>query len=380
MDVVVEVRDKDLVRRAVLSEHDLGGAQFVAARNAIGTWQLQIPGALPSGDHEAAWWLKQEGSGIVAQIGERTFSGPCELRRRVVSAANPEGLWTFTGVTDMSVLAHETAFPDPSRVVTAQTTRANDTRTGVTETLLHAYVGANIGPASLRPRVTLGPDFARGVTRTEAPRFQNLLELCQQIAGTGMCFDIVQDGDELKFVTWAPEDRSTEIQFDIELGGLSRFEYGLEAPKVTRAIVLGGGEGTARIVREVTTPASVAAEAIYGRRTTVIDQRQTTDLTELDQAGLDAITEGMAVASSAAIPSDDLALENVRPGDLVSVVDGDDVMVLPLETLPVVVGDGVLSGGTVGDPIGDEDSAVVSALLRRQSQLGSRLSRLERGV
>lgn len=378
-DVVVEVRDKDLVRRAVLSDADLAGAEFVAARNGVGSWEVKLSGSLDGVEHEAAWWLRQEGSGIVAQLGSRTFSGSCESRKRTVSAAQPEGLWTFSGVTDTAVLAREFAFPDPAWAATAQTTRANDTRTDEAETLLHAYVGANIGPGSLRARVTLGPDLARGPVRKESPRFDNLLELCQKIAGTDICFDIVQDGAALKFVTWAPADRSVEVSLDVDSGGLSRFEYQMEAPTVTRAIVLGGGEGTARKVRLVTLPSPMAVEAVYGARTVVIDQRQTTDNAELDQAGLDAITEGMAVTSSAAVPTDDL-LDDLLPGDLVSVVDGDDVWKVPLETLPVVIADGVLVGGTVGDPIGDDNSAVVAAMLRRQRQLGSRLARLERGV
>lgn len=378
-DVVVEVRDKDLVRRAVLSDTDLAGAEFVAARNDIGSWMVKLPGSLAGVSHDACWWLRQEGSGIVASFGGRTFSGSCESRQRSVSAENPEGLWTFTGVTDIAVLAREFAFPDPARAATAQTTRANDTRTDEAESLLHTYVGANIGPGSLRARVTLGADLGRGSVRTESPRFTSLLELCQKIAGTELCFDIVQDGAALKFVTWVPADRSVEVSLDVDSGGLSRFEYQMDAPTVTRAIVLGAGEGTARKVRLVTLPTPLAAEAIYGARTVVIDQRQTDDDAELDQAGYDAINEGMAVTSSAAIPTDDL-LADVLPGDLVSVVDGDDVWKVPLETLPVVIGDGVYVGGTVGDPIGEDDTAVVAAMLRRQQKLGSRLARLERGV
>lgn len=378
--LTIEIRDKDLVRRAVLDDGDLGGALVTPRQNAPGVWQVTLPETVGGVVHEVCWWLRQEGAGVIVHDDARVLlSGPCESRKRTLSATVPEGEWTFTGVSDLRVLAHEQAWPDPSQPVTAQTTRTNDVRTGAAESLLHAYVAANLGPASQRPRLLLGADLGRGATRTEAPRYESLLELCQRIAGSEVCFDVVQDGAGLRFITWEPADLTRQVQLDIELGGLSRCEVEQKAPSVTRAIVLGGGEGTARVVRVVTTPASLAAEAIYGARTVVIDQRQTSDLAELEQAGLDAIAEGMATTSTEAIPSDDAGLVGVRPGDWVTVVLGDTPEMVQLGEIPHRVGDVLLVGATIGEPLSG-DQAVTAALAKRLARAEAGLRRLEREV
>lgn len=383
----VEIRDRTLARVGVLSEQDLTGVSFTLAHNAVGTFSIVLPEVIDGAAHEGVELLRAEGSGVVITLDDGSvFSGLVESRQSVHSVAKPEGEWTFTGRSDLRVLADEVAWPDPASL-TAPTT-ANDVRTAARETLLHQYAAAN----GTRLGLTDGTDGARGDTITKSPRFDNLLTLLQDIASDQVCFDVVQDGEKLKFVTWVPADRTIEVQLDYATGALSSMTLKSAAPKFTRAIVLGQDEGTARQVVEVTNDQTTALEAAYGRRVTVVDQRQTDDITEQTQAGTDALTQAMASTSNEAVPSDDLVLGEARPGDWITLVDGSDTWAVQLETVPHAFTNGPIVGATVGPPIiatPDTDdpvavaaanSAVNAVLAQRILALATRLDSLERKV
>ena len=70
------------------------------------------------------------------------FSGPTIVPARKRDARNPNGTYTFSGVTDEQHLADARAFPSPAVSNPAAQTAANDVRSGPVETLMHQYVAA----------------------------------------------------------------------------------------------------------------------------------------------------------------------------------------------------------------------------------------------
>lgn len=371
LEPVVEIRDASLARVGLLGGQDLSELVITPTHNDVGTWSLSLPITVGGVPHEGALLLAADGAGIIVTLPDGSlFSGPVESRTREQSAEKPDGVWKFSGRSDMRVLADECAWPDPDNLTSPS--RANDTRTGPRETLIHAYVGAN----GARAGVSLGADGGRGSSITKSPRFDNLLTLCQEIASTEVCFDVVQVGDGLQLQTWVPADHTRDVQLDWETGALSSLKLETGAPKYTRAIVLGQDEGVLRQVTEVTTDQTAALEAVWGRRVLVKDQRQTDDVSEQVQAAKDDLLDeqNTATASSEATLADDLLLEGVRPGDWVSLVDGDTALSVQLATVPMGWSDGQVTGATVGAPVGDVETALADSV-RSMTQ---RINALER--
>ena len=113
----------------------------------------------------------------------------------------------------------------------------------------------------------MAADQGRGPVLQKSPRFQNLLTLLQEIAtGSDLLFDVVQVGTDLEFRVDARRDVSAMVRWDVENNQLEQSVYGWTMPGLTRAIVAGGGEGVDRIIVEVTTPESLAREAVWGTR------------------------------------------------------------------------------------------------------------------
>lgn len=383
----VEIRDKTLTRVGVLAEQDLAGVSFTQTHNDVGTFTITLPEVINGVPHEGVELLRAEGAGVVITLDDGTvFSGMVESRQSVHSVEKPDGEWTFTGRSDLRVLADEVAWPDPASLTSPAT--ANDVRNGPRETLLHQYAAAN----GDRFGLVDGVDGARGDTMQASPRFDNLLTLFQTIASDQVCFDVVQDGAQLQFITWAPVDRTIEVQLDYETGALSSMTLKSAAPASTRVIVLGQDQGTARQVVEVTNDQTAPMEALYGRRVKVLDQRQTDDLAEQTKAGTDQLTQDMATTSNEAVPSDDLTLGEAKPGDWITLVDGSQTFRVQLETVPHAFTNGPFTGATTGPPIvatpdKDDPTAVAAAnaavnavLARRLLALQTRLEALERRV
>jgi hypothetical protein len=161
---------------------------------------------------------------------------------------------------------------------------------------------------------------------------------------------------------------------------LDSTEYGFGTPGVTRVIVAGQDVGTKRKIIEVTTPASLAAEALWGRTERFLDQRNTNDTGELTQAGLDLLaTEGAEITSLKVVPSSDMTAgfgSQWWLGSLVTVVVGGQEVKAPIAEVPISIGPhGVFVGATVGDATGfDWESVMIAS----QSRTERRVSALER--
>jgi microcystin-dependent protein len=394
LPLVVQVRDRDLNRIGVLSEDDLTDFQLFPAKNDVGTWSLTLPHLVR--DERGKWvrhrlgkYLATPGAGIsVALPGGRRFSGPMLTPQFEESTSDPGGTWTYTGVSDLIVLADRAAFPDPAieDAQASSASRAYDVRTGKAESIMRQYVSANIGPdapAGRRDaRITLAPDLGRGGTRTKSVRFSSLLELMQELAIVdGLLFDLVQVGESLEFRIWEPADLTGSVRMDIASDQLASTKFSFSPPAVTKVIVLGQGEAEDRVIRTRTTTPALEAAQKWGRVIErVIDQRQTDDVAEMDAAGDELLTtDGTEIQSLEVTPSD----VNARQlgvqwwiGDVVTVNAAGVPVKADIAKVRVSVGpDGIFAGATVGDPIGFDADRVTNA---RVGSVESRVSSLER--
>ncbi|TFD58009.1 hypothetical protein E3T43_07100 [Cryobacterium sp. Hh7] len=396
MDVdsmTVEVRRPDRQRVGQLDGPDLAKFLCVPRKNMLGSWSVKLPDQVLDDrgrlvPHALCWELRQPAAGLIITGPHGVIlSGPMFYAAQEQLPDDPEGTWTIEGVSDLVETARPLAFPNPA-IASAQASsqsRSHDVRTAPGETLLRDYVGLNIGPGAPAERavagLTLAVDQGRGATLTKSPRFQNLLELLQEIAlGSNLLFDVVQIGDGLQFRITEPLDASQEQRWDVDNNQLSRAKYGFTAPGCTHVIVAGQGEGIARTIIEVTTPASLISAAIWGRSERFSDQRNTDDPAELMQAGLEILAaEGSVITALEVVPSADLADGYGTKwllGSIVTVVVGDQEIRAPITELPIsITPEGLLIGATVGDPVGFEWDSMLSA---RQTKAESRVSALER--
>lgn len=407
-DITVEVRRPDLQRVGQLEGKDLAAFVCVPRKNTLGSWSIKLPDRVLDDmgvlvQHKLCWELRQPSAGLVVTGPNGVIlSGPMTYAAQEQNAEDPEGTWTFEGVSDAKITADALAYPDPS-IASPQASsqsRSNDVRTRAGEDLLRQYTAYNIcNGALMSPAVQHAPSGRltgdrlkfqlegesqhRGATLTKSPRFQNLLELLQEIAvGSDLLFDVVQVGDGLQLHITEPLDVSQEQRWDVDNNQLSRAKYGFTAPGCTHVIVAGQGEGTERTIIEVTTPASLFAAAVWGRIERFVDQRNTDDPVELEQAGLEILAaEGSAITALEVVPSADLADgygTKWRMGSIVTVVVGDQEIQAPITEVPIsITAEGLFIGATVGDATGFDWESLLSS---RQSKFESRLSAMERNA
>ena len=360
-DLTVEVRDSSLARVGQIMPADLVGAKFVQRFNAVGSWELTL-----RGDSSMAALLRAAGAGIIVTGPTGTFfSGPTTSATLKQTTEDPTGVWIISGVDDSIILYERLAYPTPSvSDVTAQLDDY-DVRTGTCSTVLYSYVDVNIGASASTARkiatLSNATDTAIGSSVTYSARFDTLQELCYKLAwATGLGFRILQSGSGLVFTVYQPTDRTASVRLDIYNNRLDSSDYGYTAPEVTRAIVAGDGTGSARVFVEVTTTASTTAESVWNRRIErFVDNRSTSDTTELTTAGQAELADkGMTVTGLSVQPRD---MDSMRYlidwnlGDSVSVVVGTDTVQQIVQEVGIgIAEDGVRIIATVGFPNGLE--------------------------
>lgn len=381
-DLVIEVRNADLVRVGQLRPADLPGFTAVLRYNEPGSWQVTLPVG-----HPLAEELKKPGSGLIVSTDDGVLiSGPTTSVKTDQSTEDLVGTYTIQGVDDSILLSERLAYPTPTTAdVTAQTS-AYDERTGNAETVMKAYVNANIGPAApvtrRVPNLTVEASSNLGPTIKGSARFETLQELLKGFADLSeLGFTIEQNGDELEFQVYAPNDRSAFVRLDLDNGRLKKSEYSYTAPKTTRVIVGGQGEAELRTFVERSSSESLEAEISWGRRIEIFkDQRSTEDLAELQQAGDEVLVkDGKTIVSVSISPSDDQTMlygKDWNLGDKVSVVVGDTELQAVVTEVGILISeDGVRIGATVGEPNSNDYE---TQLLIKQADTALRISSLER--
>jgi hypothetical protein len=272
----IYLRDPSLNRQGQVD--DFSKLEMVLRYNNVSTWTLTIPWTNPM----AA--LVDDGWGIqIVRNGVTILSGPMLTSERRWS--KDEDTLTISGLDDLVWLSRRLALP-----VTAgppYTAQGYDVRTGVTETVIKAYVNNNAGPLAQSQRrvtgLTIATDQVRGSTVTGRARFDSLLDLTSSLAlaGGDLGFSVVQNGTSLVFDVYQPTDRTKTAIFSQKLGNLKTFSYSTAAALGNYAVVGGGGEDTARTFVEGGDSDSIVT---FGRIETFIDRRDTTSSTELTQA------------------------------------------------------------------------------------------------
>ncbi len=388
--MIVEVRNRDLARVGFVPFEALDLTLDIKHNN-VGIWKLTLPS-----DDSLCEHLRAPGSGLVVTEGDMTISGPTVKSTYVATKDDTLGTFTFEGTTDDIVLADMLAWPQPSNPNVSTQSVQQDTRTGPSETVMHSFVNANIGPAAppprRRPSFTMGVNGGRGPVVTKSVRFPMLGELLGGIALVAdLGFRVVQRDTGLVFETYPVNDLTKFIRLDVRNNTLAAQRLSVAAPEVTDVIVVGKGPGVPDGSPQGTTPIrslssyesaeSVEAEAAWGRRIErVLSQTSTDVAVELQQAADEKLAEsGFTKVGVQVVPMDGESMQFGRDwkmGDRVTVVVGDGEYVSVVTGYKVRIDrTGAYLSADLGDPT-DFDPNV--ALRSRVQQSQSRLSALER--
>lgn len=379
-DITVEVRDKSLARVGAIRPEDLS-LEVDDLFNNVGTWTLTLPV-----EHNLASVLGTPGSGIILTgPTDVLMSGPTVTPLYESKTSDPVGTVTFTGVTDTVVLADMLSFPDPTNVDPTTQTLAHDDRTGPAETLMHAYVNANIGPSAPAARrkagLIMGTNLGRGPVISKSPRFPVLGTLLEQIAlPYGFGFRVVQRGSNLVFETYQVADRSPYIRLSVLNGNLSSQKVAITAPGVTQVIIAGQGDLTDRTFVLGNNADSLSAEAEWGRRIErFVDQRQTDDPNVYASKIADELAkDGFTGVSVQVVPADDTIMQygiDWNMGDKVAIVIGDTERTSLVTGLVLKVdANGFRFGAVLGKATDFDESASTAG---RLTDVEKRLSYLE---
>lgn len=358
-EVTIEVRDAGLARVGQVPRKLWTDVKAIMRLYRVGEWSMTLPRELAICDA-----LRQPGAGIIITGPEGVIlSGVMEEAKRKQSKDDPIGSMRFSGVDDNFLLDDYRAYPDPAHAATAQAA-AYDTRTGPGESVIRAYINANIGPGALAARrlgmhaenLVMLADEARGSVVTGNARFDIIGELIEPLAKvSGVAYRIVQSGSTLVPEFWEPADKSKIIRLDVANGRLSQTEFTLGVPLLTDVLVLGQGEGADRqVVERTSVLASAAREAWRRRREVVKDQRNTDVVAELEQAGDELLVDGGKTRTTNAItPTDSHTMRFQRDwnlGDVVGVVVGDDEVPETVTAVGLAITkDGIAIGAKVGE-------------------------------
>ena len=389
-DLTVEVRNSTLARVGQILPADLRGLELALRYNKIGGWKVSL-----RGDHPLVDTLRAPGSGLIVTGPTGVIiSGPTASATYTKTSSDTTGTWEIIGTDDSIILGERLAYPVPSTDDLSLQTAAYDTRTGKAETVVKAYVAANIGASAPAARkisaLTVDTDLGRGATVTGNARFETLGALVEGLLVTSsLGFDIVQNGSNLTFNVYEPVDRSATIRMDVDNLRLTSSTYSYTSPVATRVIVGGSGDGAARILLERSSTESVAAETTWGRRIEVFsDSRSSSASVDLAQTGDEILTDkGKTIESISVKPSDDETMALGRDwglGDKVTVVVGTLEVVKVVSEIAIAVTDGGIKiGATVGDPAvasaSDPESVVISSMTNQEARI-SNLERNEVGV
>lgn len=321
----IYVRDRNLSRVAEIT--DFLSLELLPKFNDVGAWAL----VLPTDTKATSELIKPQAGIIVVRDGVTIFSGPVTKRSR--NWNNTQDETTVSG-TDDNIKLLNLAYPVPSGDFTLN---AYDVRTGNAEAIMKQYTDANLGATARSERRVLTTESNQGLGGlvTGRGRFHTLLELFRSLAliGGGLGFRVVQVGTALEFQVYQPVDKTRTAFFSPLLGNLADFEYSVQAPEANYIIIGGGGEGAARIIKERGDSESIAK---YGRIETFIDQRDMTDISELEQTLTEELAEKGEKTSLSITPIDTPQLTFGRDynlGDKVSVVITQPNEVIDVDTL-----------------------------------------------
>lgn len=370
---------RDPTRTRVAQIEDYLRADFVPRFNSPGAWAIELPA-----DGEPAALLGEDCGIVVVRDGTTILSGPVDHLER---NWGPDGdVLLASGPDDLIVIDDRIAHPQPGTAAPPYGSTAYDVRTGAAETVMRGYVNVNAGPGALAQRqvagLTVAVDTALGSSITGRGRYQKLIPFLQELAlaGGDLGFRVVQSGSSLQFSVYTPTDKTATAIFSRELGNLRSFQYVLRAPRVNYVYAGGGGEGTARTIREGADSDSIIR---FRRRIEEFrDRRDTTDVAELDQTIVEELAQGALETELRIAPIDTEALmfmEDYQLGDRVTVVVDDVPLNDVLREVHISL---TASGSEIVEPVigtaGFTGSGVFDQILGALRRTRNHLSNLER--
>lgn len=387
---LVEVRDKNFNRLGHIADEYLD-LMYTEVHRGIGSWQLKLPN-----EHALLPALQTPGSGIIITKRwldddgfkhTRVYSGRMKSAALSQSAEDPNGTWVIEGWDDGVVAAATQVLPDPAHEPDAQEA-AYWTASGNGEAVMKDAVRKNAGDLALVSRrytwLTTAPNLNRGGDVRASARFDVLGDLLSSLGTTaGLGWRFYQVGSGVTFEVYPVQDKTATIRLDVRNGGLESTELGMSSPGATTVFVLGQGEGEARTVLPVSTPESLGAAADWGLHWEQSkDQRNTNDADELQQAGEEILAEsGTTVHNLKVTPSDAPGMMlgiDWDLGDTITVtIDGTPAEAVVTQVATSISSAGVLQQATVGDPVGYDWDARVTARIKNHER---RVSDLEARV
>lgn len=264
-----------------------------------GTWAITLPRS-----HWAADALEEEGAGVVLRPhghGAVIASGDWEVAQE--STDGVRQLVTYSGNVDDDRLSDELAWADPAHDLNDATGNnpvpdAADTRTGPAESVLKAFVNANVGSTATTvqagrqwPWLSVPATAARGASVTLKGQFDPLLDIAQQAAApaTGITWQIRQQSSGvLQLVVRSRVDVSADVVFSHAEGTLGKSDVRRRRPSITQAIAASSTD-TARLFARST---DTAAEALWRRRRVSMVDGPSDVIADLTAAAVAAVAGG----------------------------------------------------------------------------------------
>jgi Siphovirus ReqiPepy6 Gp37-like protein len=343
--------------------------EIIARTNDVSNWTLNLPSDTKAG----ALLLAGGKQRLEIRFEEQAWrSGPVSHIKRTVDADGDH--LEIAGEDDTVWLARRLAHPQPTTTAPPYNSNAYRFYYDEVPVVLALMARDNVTTGTIPPRqvpgvtVTVPPHLGTLPIVYANARWQNLLTLMQDTArGSGFVFDITN-------LTWhcaAAVNRGAV--FSMELETLGAWTVTTQSPVANYVYVGGGGEGTARVVREDDTLASVT---VWGRAEQFVDRRDTTDVAQLDQAVQDALALGVTPTTVVFSPLDTPGQSFGHQwflGDIVTVQAGTLTVTDQIREVHVLL-DGYIPTITpsVGAPSGD------IGLFRALAGLDRRVRQLER--
>lgn len=276
---------------AEIAPQDVAEARWTRLAVEPGSWSLTIPRALADDTAIARQNLIE-----IRRDGSVEFQGYI-LERRL----DAQGLlWTLEGYDLKDWL---------NRRIVGRT--VSDDRSGVAETVLKAYVEANLGATAGTGRVasseltgktfTIEADATRGSTVEVSGQRSTLARVAAEICRQGdIGYEVTLTDAGLVFGVIEPTDATTAsggTPFAVNLDNVEGLGWRESYKSVQNALtVAGDGTGDTRTVRTVTDADSIASDF---RREGVFDARQASTSAQLDAIGAAEIARQLSTAVAA---------------------------------------------------------------------------------
>lgn len=364
----VELFSKDRVRRNTLGAFETGAV-------TIGRWAGEAVFTIPGNTAKPRLDLiRERGSRVrIFDEGELCMTGVITRRSGKGPVTPATG---FTVSSDARVLNDLLAWPVSKASLAAQSVEYR-TITGPLETVVKTVLAENA--SRLQYPIKVAADQGRGPTVTVQWRFHSIFERLKALLEQhNAMIDVLMDEAGVLQAEYRP-GRTIAKPFDFFSATLSSWEWEDQPPSVTRVVVGGQGEGTARkFVQVIDHDREALWNMVIEQFVDARDIEGTADQPLIDR-GLEYLSEGaektgvkLGLVSTRERPYGD----DYRVGDLVTVNTGDlrDSLTAPLSGVTITQ-DG--NGRTV-DPTVDTIESSTSNMYRLFSRMDRNLRTLMR--